>query len=67
MLSVRERYGEASWRAHHETWLKSEFNEREYCEAYGVPLSNWRAKFKAEPQGAGAEGALPARRPKSYP
>jgi hypothetical protein len=50
MLSVRERYGEASWRAHHETWLQSEFNQREYCEAYGVPLSNWRAKFKAEPQ-----------------
>jgi hypothetical protein len=50
MLSVREHYGEASWRAHHETWLQSEFNQREYCEAYGVPLSNWRAKFKAEPQ-----------------
>src|SRR5467141_1401413 len=45
-----ERYGEASWRAHHETWLQSEFNQREYCEAYGVPLGNWRAKFKAEPQ-----------------
>jgi hypothetical protein len=27
MLSVRERYGEASWRAHHETWLQSEFNQ----------------------------------------
>ena len=53
MLSVRERYGEASWRAHHATWLQSEFNQREYCEAYGVPLKafgNWRAKFKAEPQ-----------------
>ena len=53
MSSVRERYGEASWRAHHEAWVQSELNQREYCEAYGIPLkafSNWRAKFKAEPQ-----------------
>ena len=53
MSSVRERYGEAFWRAHHETWVQSELNQREYCEAYGIPLKafgNWRAKFKAEPQ-----------------
>ena len=53
MSSVRERYGEAFWRAHHDAWLQSEFNQREYCEAYGVPLKafgNWRARFKAEPQ-----------------
>ncbi len=53
MSSVRERYGEAFWRAHHEAWVQSELNQREYCEAYGVPLKafgNWRAKFKAEPQ-----------------
>ena len=53
MSSVRDRYGEAFWRAHHEAWLHSEFNQREYCEVYGVPLKafgNWRAKFKAEPQ-----------------
>jgi hypothetical protein len=53
MSSVRERYGEAFWRAQHEVWLQSELNQREYCEAYGVPLKafgNWRAKFKAEPQ-----------------
>jgi hypothetical protein len=53
MSSVRERYGEAFWRAHHEAWLQSELNQREYCEAYEVPLKafgNWRAKFKAEPQ-----------------
>ena len=32
---------------------KSELNQREHCEAYGIPLKafgNWRAKFKAEPQ-----------------
>ena len=53
MSSVRERYGEAFWRAHHQAWLQSEFNQREYCEAYGIPLKafgNWRARFKAEPQ-----------------
>jgi hypothetical protein len=52
MSSVRERYGEAFWRAHHEARLQSELNQREYCEAYGIPLKafgNWRARFKAEP------------------
>jgi hypothetical protein len=45
MSSVRERYGEAFWRAHRDAWLQSEFNQREYCEAYGVPLKtfgNWQ-------------------------
>jgi hypothetical protein len=49
----RERYGEAFWRAHHEAWRRSEFNQREYCAAQGISLKafgNWRAKFKAEPQ-----------------
>ena len=49
----RTRYGEAFWRAHHEAWQRSELNQREYCEAQGIPLKafgNWRAKFKAEPQ-----------------
>jgi hypothetical protein len=52
MPSGRERYGEAFWRAHHEAWLQSELNQREYCEAYGIPIKafgNWRARFKAEP------------------
>jgi len=49
----RARYGEVFWRAHHEAWRRSELNQREYCEAQGIPLKafgNWRAKFKAEPQ-----------------
>jgi hypothetical protein len=53
MSPVRERYGEAFWRAHHEAWIESELIQREYCEACGLPLKafgNWRAKFKAEPQ-----------------
>ena len=51
--SSRARYGEAFWRAHHEAWRRSDLNQREYCEAQGIPLKafgNWRAKFKAEPQ-----------------
>jgi hypothetical protein len=53
MSSVRERYGEAFWRAHHEAWQQSELNQREHCEAQGIPLKafgNWRARFKAEPE-----------------
>ncbi len=51
--SPRVRYGEAFWRAHHEAWKQSALNQREYCEAHGIPLKafgNWRARFKAEPQ-----------------
>jgi hypothetical protein len=53
MSSVRERYGAAFWRAHHEAWQQSELNQREYCEAQGIPLrafGNRRARFKAEPE-----------------
>jgi len=28
MASVRERYGEAFWRAHHEAWQQSALNQR---------------------------------------
>ena len=47
------RQGEAFWRAHHEAWKRSDFNQQQYCEAKGIPLKafgNWRAIFKAEPQ-----------------
>ena len=52
-IGSRVRYDEAFWRAHHEAWRQSALNQREYCEAHGIPLKafgNWRAKFKAEPQ-----------------
>jgi hypothetical protein len=52
-ILTRTRYSEAFWRAQHEAWRRSELNQREYCEAQGIPLKafgNWRAKFKAEPQ-----------------
>ncbi|MBZ0211069.1 MAG: transposase [Hyphomicrobium sp.] len=47
------RQGETFWRAHHEAWKRSDLNQRQYCEAEGIPLKafgNWRAIFKAEPQ-----------------
>jgi hypothetical protein len=47
------RQGEAFWRAHHEAWKRSDLNQRQYCEAEGIPLKafgNWRAIFQAEPQ-----------------
>ena len=35
---TRERYGEAFWHKHHEAWQQSALNQREYCEAHGIPL-----------------------------
>ncbi|MCF8475811.1 MAG: class I SAM-dependent methyltransferase [Pseudolabrys sp.] len=52
-IGSRVRYGEAFWRAHQEAWQQSGMNQREYCDAQGIPLKafgNWRARFKAEPQ-----------------
>ncbi len=50
---VWRRQGETFWRAHHEAWKRSDLNQRQYCEAEGIPrkaFENWRAIFKAEPQ-----------------
>jgi hypothetical protein len=47
------RQGADFWRAHHEAWKRSDLNQRQYCEAEGIPLKafgNWRAQLKAEPQ-----------------
>ena len=55
MSPVRERYGEAFWRAHHEAWVQSELNQRAYCELYGVPL-------KASAIGARSSKRSPRRR-----
>ena len=49
---VWKRQGEAFWRAHHEAWKRSDLNQRQYCEAHGLPqkgFENWRQKFRAEP------------------
>lgn len=63
------RQGEAFWRAHHEAWKRSYLNQRQYCEAEGIPLKafgNWRAQFKAEPQPSERK-LLYRRRPLSPP
>lgn len=63
------RQGEAFWRAHHEAWKRSDLNQRQYCEAEGIPLKafgNWRAQFKAEPQSPERK-LLYRRRPLSPP
>ena len=70
MSSVRERYGEAFWRAHHEAWQQSELNQREYCVAQGESAQGVR-QLASEVQGrapaAIAQAALPPPQPKSYP
>jgi hypothetical protein len=63
------RQDEAFWRAHHEAWKRSDLNQRQYCEAEGIPLKafgNWRAQFKAEPQ-LSERKLLYRRRPLSPP
>ena len=38
---------------HHEAWKRGDLNQRQYCEAEGIPLKafgNWRVQFKAEAQ-----------------
>jgi hypothetical protein len=32
------RQSEDFWRAHHEAWKRSDLNQRQYCEAEGIPL-----------------------------
>jgi transposase-like protein len=48
---------ESFWRSHLEGWRRSDLNQREYCEAHGLPLKrfgNWRAKLRhEEPTSAG--------------
>ena len=48
---------ESFWRAHLEGWRRSDLNQRQYCEAHGLPpkrFGNWLAKLRhEEPAGAG--------------
>ncbi len=42
---------ESFWRSHLEGWRRSDLNQREYCEAHGLPLKrfgNWCAKLRHE-------------------
>jgi hypothetical protein len=66
MSSVRERYGEA----HHEAEQQSELNQREYCEAQGIPAQGVRqpaSEVKGRARAAVAQAALPSPQPKSCP
>ncbi len=49
MKATKRAELETFWRAHLEGWRQSALNQREYCEAHGLPLKrfgNWRAKFR---------------------
>jgi hypothetical protein len=57
LTTVKHLELESFWRSHLEGWRRSDLNQREYCEAYGLPLKrfgNWRANLKhEEPASAG--------------
>ena len=64
------RQGEAFWRAHHEAWKRSDLNQRQYCEAEGIPLKafgNWRAQVQSRATATRAQAALPPSLVKSSP
>ena len=66
----RVRYGETFWRAHHEAWQRSVLNQREYCEAHGIPLKAFgqlAGEIQSRTSAARTQAALPAPRPKSHP
>lgn len=51
MKAAKRSELESFWRAHLDGWRRSDLNQREYCEAHGLPLKrfgNWRAKFRHE-------------------
>ena len=54
-LKARKRLElESFWRAHLEGWRRSDLNQREYCDAHGLPLKrfgNWRAELRGEDPG----------------
>ena len=65
-----KRQGEAFWRAHHEAWKRSDLNQRQYCEAHGLPhkaFENWRAEVQSRAAAARAQAALPPSPLKSSP
>jgi len=75
MKSEKGNELEAFRRAHIEGWRDSTLNQREYCEAHGLPLKrfgNWRAKVTHDDprltgkllyrRGAGSEPMLKHRR-----
>ena len=64
------RQDEAFWRAHHEAWKRSDLNQRQYCEAEGIPLKafgNWRAQVQSRTAAVRSQAALPTPPVKSSP
>lgn len=51
MTDIKRAELGAFWRAHLDGWAASDLNQREYCEAHGLPqkrFENWRARFRHE-------------------
>ena len=67
------RQGETFWRAHHESWKRSDLNQREFFESRSIPLKacgNLAGEVQSGAPAPGAQAALPARRKsqaKSHP
>ena len=56
------RQGETFWRAHHEAWKRSDLNQRQYCEAEGIPAQGFRqlaCAVRSRATTARAQAALP--------
>ena len=69
MKAPKQAELETFWRAHLEGWRQSALNQREYCEAHGLPLKrfgNWRAKFRHEDPPAGARSGCTRDRPDTF-
>ena len=64
------RQDEGFWRAHHETWKRSDLNQRQYCEAEGIPLKGFRqlaCTVQSRTSAVRAQAALPPSSLKSSP
>ena len=55
-FSVHTRQDEEFWRAHHEAWKRSDLNQRQYCDAEGIPLKAF---------GNGVRSSKPSHSPRS--
>jgi hypothetical protein len=63
MASVRERYGEAFWRAHHGAWQQSALNQREYLRGTRDSAEGFRqlaSEVQSRAAATGPQTAVPA-------
>ena len=61
------RQDEAFWRAHHEAWKRSDLNQRQYCEAEGIPIRQLACTVQSRTAAARSQAALPTPPVKSSP